>query len=99
MIDALFEAFTSRDRAAFAGARYTENGVELPLGEGLWATADSLGPYRHAFTDSGTGQAAAFTTVTEGQTRSIMALRTRSDGGRVTEIEAMVARPPLFGGA
>jgi hypothetical protein len=80
------------------GARYTENGVELPIGEGMWATADRIGPYRHAFFDSTSGQAAAFVTVAEGATRSIMALRVREIGGAVREIEAVIARPPLFGG-
>ena len=99
MIDTILAALVSRHHAALAGARYTENGVELSIGEGLWATADAVGPYRHEFFDSATGQAAAFVTVTEGATRSIMALRVKASGQRVSEIEAMIARPPLFGGA
>lgn len=96
-LDAVLDALTSRDTAALAGARYTENGVELPVGEGLWATADRIGPYRHPFADPAGGQAAAFATVTEGETRSIMALRIALAGGAVREIEAIVSRPPLFG--
>jgi len=99
MLDRVLDALITRDRSALGGARYTENGVELPVGEGLWATADAVGPYRHAVVDSATGEAACFTTVTEGNTRSIMALRVRSEGDTAREIEAMVARPPLFGGA
>ena len=98
MLDRVFAALVSRDPAGLAGTRYTENGVELPIGEGLWATADSIGPYRHDFADSANGQAAAFATVTEGQTRSIMGLRASAEDGRVGEIEVLVARPPLFGG-
>lgn len=98
MIDQVLDALAARDPGALQGARYTENGVDLPLGEGLWATADSLGRYRHMHADSETGQAAAFATVSEGGTRSILALRTKTDQGRVQEIEAVVARPPLFGG-
>lgn len=99
MLDRVFAALTSRDHAALAGARYTENGVELPLGEGLWATADRIGPYRHDFADSAGGRAAAFATVTEGRTRSTMALRVEGSAtGAVDEIEVMIARPPLFGG-
>ena len=99
MLDRLFAAFVSRDASGLAEARYTENGVELPVGEGLWATADRIGPYRHDFADSANGQAASLATVTEGGTRSIMALRVKAVDGRVSEIEALVARPPLFGGA
>ena len=32
-------ALVSRHRSAVEHARYTENGIELPLGEGLWAIA------------------------------------------------------------
>lgn len=96
-LDAVLAALASRDPATLAGARYTENGVELPIGEGLWATADRIGPYRHPFADPAAGQAAAFATVTEGETRSIMALRVALAGGTVREIEAIVARAPLFG--
>lgn len=99
MIEAVLAALVSRHRSAVAGARYTENGVELPIGDGLWATADAVGPYRHEFFDATTDQAAAFLTVTEGATRSIMALRVKGGAGGVSEIEALVARPPLFGGA
>jgi hypothetical protein len=98
MLDDVLAAFVSRQPAALSGARYTENGVELPIGEGLWATADRIGPYRHDFFDVAEGQAAAFVTVTEGETRSIMAVRVREAGGAVREIETVIARPPLFGG-
>jgi hypothetical protein len=98
MLDRVFAALASRDVAALAGARYTENGVELPLGEGLWATADRVGPYRHDFSDSSRGDTAAFATVSEGGTRSIMAVRVKTEGGVAREIELLVARPPLFGG-
>ncbi|WP_305096888.1 hypothetical protein [Croceibacterium aestuarii] len=76
----------------YGGWRYTENGQALPVGEGLWATADRIGPYCHTFLDSDTGQAACFATLTEGRTRSIVALRV-AEG----EIEAVVARPAPFG--
>lgn len=98
-LETALTALVSRDRPGLENARYTENGVELPVGEGLWATADAIGPYRHAVLDPGAGEAACFTTVTEGRTRSIMALRVRGLASGIDEIEAVVARPPLFGGA
>lgn len=81
------------------GARYTENGVELPIGEGLWATADRLGGYRHDFLDPVSGQAACFATVWEGRTHSILAARLKVEGDAVTEAEVVIARSdPLTGG-
>jgi hypothetical protein len=90
---------TGEAAATLADARYTENGQELPVGQGLWATADKVGPYCHIFLDPASGQAACFATLTEGTTRSIMALRVKAADGRAGEIEAVVARPALFGGA
>jgi hypothetical protein len=97
-LDFVLDAIGSSGVSAFSDATFTENGQRLPVGEGLWATADKVGPYCHMFLDEQSGQAACFATLTEGQTRSIMALRIEVASGRVTEIEAIVARPPLFGG-
>jgi hypothetical protein len=97
-LDGVLDAIGSRDVPRPAGALYTENGQRLPVGEGLWATADKVGPYCHAFLDEENGQAACFGTLTEGRSRSIMALRIKVAGEQVAEVETVVARPPLFGG-
>lgn len=97
-LDTVLAALAARGGGLSGGPRYTENGVALPVGEGLWATADRIGPYRHAVYDPDAGQAACFVTVTEGRTRSIASLRIKLDDEAVREIEAVVARPPLFGG-
>jgi hypothetical protein len=98
-LEGVLDAIGALAAGSLADADYTENGQRLAVGEGLWATADKVGPYRHAFLDEESGNAACFATLTEGNTRSIMALRINAAGGRVTEVEAIVARPPLFGGA
>ncbi|MXO58951.1 hypothetical protein GRI89_05295 [Altererythrobacter salegens] len=93
LLDQVLDLAGSPEAATrFAGWRYTENGQVLPVGEGLWATTDRIGPYCHTFLDPDAGQAACFATLTEGRTRSIMALRV-AEG----EIEALVARPAPFG--
>lgn len=97
VFDGVLDAIGSRE-ARFPATRYSENGQALPVGEGLWATADRVGPYCHLILDPDNGQAACFATLTEGGTRSIMALRMKAEGGEASEIEAVVARPPLFGG-
>lgn len=98
-LDGVLDAVGSSATSDFSDAAYTENGQRLPVGEGLWATADKVGPYCHAFIDEESGQAACFVTLTEGKSRSTMALRVKAADGHVAEIEAIVARPPLFGGA
>lgn len=98
-LDGVLDAVGSSATSDFSDAAYTENGQRLPVGEGLWATADKVGPYCHTFIDEESGQAACFVTLTEGKSRSTMALRVKAADGHVAEIEAIVARPPLFGGA
>lgn len=98
-LDEVLDAIGMAPIRSLEGATYTENGQVLPIGEGLWATADKVGPYCHAFLDPKGEGAACFVTLTEGSTRSIMALRLKLAEDRVAEIEALAARPPLFGGA
>jgi len=87
-------------------ARFTENGVELPLGnEGLWATTVAPGTYRLVVPDTETMQVAALVTVMEQASSSAtgparepepvgLSLRLRIDGeGRIAEIEQIAARP------
>lgn len=94
------EALASRDpgRAHLADAvRFTENGQLLPIGEGAWATADRIGPYRHDFVDMVTGNIATITTLTEGASRSILVVRLQANAAGISEIETIVARPDLMG--
>lgn len=94
-------AMVSRDPAhAPVGprTRYTENGQELAIGDGLWGTADRTGPYRHHICDTVTGNVLTFTTIHEGSRHSILVLRTKVADGALQEIEAMLARPDPLGG-
>ncbi len=100
------------DPALFApNARFTENGVQLPLGnEGLWATTTAPGNYKFYVPDVETQQVAFLGTVMEQATSSAtgparapeavgLSLRLRIVGGKITEIEQIAARPdrPLGG--
>ena len=102
------------DPALFApGARFTENGIELPLGnEGLWATTSAVGNYKFYVPDVETQQVAFLGTVMEVANSSAtgpqrppeavgLSLRLRIEGGRITEVEQIAARPdrPLGAGA
>lgn len=86
--------------------RFTENGVELPLGnEGLWATTTSTLGYRLIVPDVETQQVAALVTVQEQANSSAtgpqrpaepvgISLRLRINGeGEISEIEQIAARP------
>lgn len=95
-----------------ADARFTENGVELPLGnEGLWATTSGLGKYKLYVPDIETQQVAFLGTVLETANSSAtgpqrepelvgISLRLRIVGGKITEVEQIAARPdrPLGAG-
>src|SRR5690349_17733545 len=102
------------DPALFApGARFTENGIELPLGnEGLWATTTAPGKYKLYVPDVETQQVAFLGTVMEQATSSAtgparepeavgLSLRLRIVDGKITEVEQIAARPerPLGPGA
>ena len=96
-LDALVSRDPAKARLASA-ARYTEDGVELPVGEGLWATATGLGRYRHDFADTQTGNAAVVTIIDEGGHKSILSARVKVAGGRITEAETIVSRAGPGGG-
>lgn len=94
-------------------ARFTENGIELPLGnEGLWATTVARGKYSFYVPDIETQQVAFLGTVMEQASSSAtgaprepepvaIALRLRIVDGKISEIEQIAARPerPLGPGA
>lgn len=103
------------DDSLFArNVRFTENGIELPLGnEGLWATTSGLGTYKLYVPDIETQQVAFLGTVMEQASSSAtgperapeavgLSLRLRIDAdGKISEIEQIAARPdrPLGAGA
>lgn len=94
-------------------ARFTENGIELPLGnEGLWATTSAVGNYKLYVPDVETQQIGFLGTVMEVASSSAtgparepeavgLSLRLRVVDGKITEIEQIAARPerPLGPGA
>jgi len=102
------------DPALFDPAtRFTENGIQLPLGnEGLWATTSAVGGYKLYVPDVETQQVAFLGTVFEQASTSAtgpqrepeavgLSLRLRIADGKITEVEQIAARPdrPLGAGA
>jgi hypothetical protein len=76
-----------------ANVRYTENNVELPLGEGLWQTSDGWGSYKVFIDDPQTGQVGFLAVANEDGNLSCFAGRLRVADKKVSEIEIVVARP------
>ena len=98
------------DEELFAkNCRFTENGVQLPLGgEGLWYSMSGKGNYKFYIPDVETRQIAFIGTVREGSgspqsapraelsvgTLAAVAIRLRiNDQGKISEVEQLVMRP------
>ncbi len=74
--------------------KFTEDGVRLQLGDGLWATASSLGTYKLVFAEPGAGAVGAYAVVQENGSGALLAVRLKVIKRRITEIETLVARKP-----
>lgn len=99
-VDQYLEALQHRDatRLPWAqDARYTENNVQLPTGEGVWGTVTGLGSYKLRFADTRNGQVGVFGAIDEADATSAFALRLRIVGRRITEAEMLVVRVKDFG--
>jgi hypothetical protein len=75
-----------------ANMKFTENNVELKLGDGLWATADAIGTYKVYIDDPGAGQVGFYGVVEEDGHPGILGLRMKIASHKVTELETLVAR-------
>jgi hypothetical protein len=73
-------------------ARYTENGVELPLPDGLWRTVQSIGPYRLFVTDAKEGSVGFFVKAQENGSMVLFSTRLKVVRGQITEMESYAAR-------
>ena len=74
----------------------TDNGQELPLGDGVWNSVNGRGAYTLHVADPVLGSVVSFATMREGNNKPVlMALRLKVTGGRITEIEKIVARDDM----
>jgi len=89
------DAVVAEDPTAVALAdevRFTEDTVEMEVGQGLWATASGLRDYRQDILDVREGIAASQAVLEEAGSPVLLMLRLRVEDGRVTEIESVVTR-------
>jgi hypothetical protein len=97
-VDKVLEAMIEHDpgRLMLAkGVRYTENGVELVLGDGLWGTASTRGNYSLYVSDPEAGQVGFYGTISELGNMDYIALRVKIYEALIEEIEAIVVRPSV----
>jgi hypothetical protein len=79
------------------GAKFTENGVRLEIGDAQWKTVTGKGPYRIFVTDTEAGQVAFIGTVKEEArggdgSPTAIALRLKVQNRQITEIETLMVR-------
>jgi hypothetical protein len=72
--------------------RFTEDTVEMPLGQGLWRHITGVRPYRQDFIDVRDGIAGTHTVVEENGTPVLLALRLKVFALAISEVETMVVR-------
>jgi hypothetical protein len=83
-----------------SGARFTENGAQLQLGEGLWKTAKVATDYRIYVADPEAGQVGFIGTILNEDGKSTMlALRLKITAGAISEVETITGAPFVLPGS
>jgi hypothetical protein len=72
--------------------RFTEDSVEMHLGDGLWKNASRVRAYRQDVLDARQGVAASQVVVEEAGSPALLVLRLKVSNKKITEIETMVTR-------
>jgi len=75
-----------------ANVRFTEDTVDLKLGEGLWKQASKIRPYRLDILDVAQGVAASQVVVEEAGSPVMLMLRLRIADRKIAEVETQVTR-------
>jgi hypothetical protein len=105
LLDGYYAALAAGDPGRLplaADARFTENGQELPIGTGLWATATGAADDRAVIVaDQSAGQAAGWGMITEGGpdggNEALLGVRLKTAGKAISEVETLVIRRAPFG--
>lgn len=72
--------------------RFTENGQQLELGDGLWRTITGKGSYRMVVADTAAGHVAFLGSIREAGTPAMLALHLAIRNHRIAQIETLVQR-------
>jgi hypothetical protein len=97
------QALVKHDAASLPVTRnvkYTENGVRITLGDGLWQTAAAMPTYRVDVIDEEAGQVGLLGRISENGNNNWYGVRLKVEPDRrVSEIEVLIARSLGGGGA
>jgi len=77
--------------------RFTENTIELPLGQGLWTTFSGLKHYLHIIPDPESGQVGLYAAIEESGAGALLVARLRLRADKVCELETIVVRASDMG--
>ena len=79
--------------------KYTENGQQMEIGDGMWHTKCERGDYSLHFADPASGNAGFLGVIKENGSPQILGLRMKVENGSITEIEKLISRynPNDFG--
>jgi hypothetical protein len=94
-VDQFLAALLSRDlkpKGIAEDVKYTENGQQLNIGDGLWATASEIGEHRVVLADPETGSVAFLGCIKEYNVAGFLTTRLKIRNNQITEIEALVMR-------
>jgi hypothetical protein len=94
-VDAYLDALVARDPSRLPWADevvFTEQNVQLAVGDGLWGTISGRRDYNLTFADPKSGQAGWIGLVEEHGVPGIMALRLRIEKGAISEVETVLSR-------
>ncbi len=94
-VDDYLEALVDKDSSRLPWADhvvFTENNVQLAIGDGLWGTISGIGDYDLKMADPQNGQVGWFGIVKESDVPAIMALRMKIAGGKIEQVETIVSR-------
>jgi len=72
--------------------KFTENGQQLELGDGLWNTVSAKGTYKLYVADQDSNEVAFMGTLRENDVPAIIAIRLKIDDNKISEIETFVVR-------
>ena len=99
-VNRYLEALVAHDPARLPltkNARYTENGITLALGDGMWGPEIVLRDYRLYFADPTAGQVGYYGTLEEHGHPAILGLRLKVEQRRISEMEAFMIRSTARG--
>jgi hypothetical protein len=94
-VQAVTQAFVSRDvndLPLSPDLRYTENGQELAVGDGLWGTATAINSVQAILSDPVGKQAGLVANITETDVEGLLSLRLKIDDNLIKEIEVVMLR-------